>query len=240
MLLVYPDKLGSNFKIKMILDYLNHPYTYDINDDYDIVFNSSLAPLHRFGLNTDKFVINGRCNNVLKDYVDRVWGDVYGCCLTVNPLIHNGYCIEKPLTQGTNSGNVILCPHEKSQDKIYLRWVDTRDENGSLNDYRVVICDGEIVLVLIKKKQYDSFFSFDMKNFIQRPWEELFSVTEKNHILEFSDIVGLDFGEIDVLRSNFDGKIYVVDVNNLSGYGYFRDKEYVHYLSNIFKRAYLS
>ena len=42
-----------------------------------------------------------------------------------------------------------------------------------------------------------------------------------------------------VLRGNFDGKIYVVDVNNISGYGYFRVPAYLDYVSQKFKMAFL-
>jgi len=239
VLLIYPDKLPDTAKVKMILDHLEYPYTYDKNVRHKLVFNSTLKPNHEFGLETKKFVINGRCTNVLKDHVDKVWGKVYGSCLLINPRNHTGRCIEKPLGQGTNSGNIVMCPVEPKNGKVYLRWVDTRDEQGNLTDYRVVICDKQIILCLLKKKPSDRHFSFDNKEYIQVAWNYLFSVIEKDSILSFCDEIGLDFGEIDVLRSNFDGKIYVVDVNNISGYGYFRIPAYLEYVSQKFKMAFL-
>ena len=37
---------------------------------------------------------------------------------------------------------------------------------------------------------------------------------EVERLLEFCGAIGLDYGELDVLLDNGDGRIYVVDVNN--------------------------
>ena len=42
----------------------------------------------------------------------------------------------------------------------------------------------------------------------------VFSPKEIELLLRFSTAIGLDYGELDVLRDRLDGRIYVVDVNN--------------------------
>ena len=239
MILIYPDKLKDHYKVKMILDHLGYPCTYNTGDAYDVVFNSSQKELHEFDLKTTKTIINGRCNNVLKNNVDSKWEAVTGRGLSVNPMEFKGWCVEKTLKQGTNSGRFVMCPHPPKKDFGYFKWVDTRDENMMLNDYRMVICGGKVILCLIKRKPQDNPFRFSHTGYIKVNEMHYFSTGEINNIVTFTQAIGLDFGEIDVLRSNFDGEVYVIDVNNLAGYGYFRDKEYVKYVSKKFKEAFL-
>jgi len=238
VILIYPDKLKDHYKVKMILDHLGYPCTYNTGDAYDVVFNSSQKELHEFDLKTTKTIINGRCNNVLKNNVDSKWEAVTGRGLSVNPMEFKGWCVEKPLKQGTNSGRFVLCPRKPKLGFGYFRWVDTRDGYMMLNDYRVIICKGEIILCLLKSRPDNEPFRFSQYNY-DYVETSYFSKKEVNHILTFSRLMGLDFGEIDVLRSNFDGEIYVVDVNNLAGYGYFRNKKYLRYVSDKFKEAFL-
>ncbi len=239
MILIYPDKLIETSKVKMILDHLKYPYTYDVGTDHRLVFNSTFSPKHEFRLKTDKFVINGMCNNVLKDNVDKVWAETYGCGLRVNPKQRMGYCVKKTIQQGTNSGEIVRCPCEEEDGYVYLKIADTRDCDGIMSDYRLVICAGRIVLSLIKKKTELFKFRHEPTNYIRVSWADVLTTQEHDSVLLFASKMGLDFGELDVLRSNFDGKIYVVDVNNLSGYGYFRTHDYLEYLSNVFRLSYL-
>lgn len=46
------------------------------------------------------------------------------------------------------------------------------------------------------------------------PVTSVFSGIEKEKILAFTEKFGLDYGEVDVLRDNDDGRLYVIDVNN--------------------------
>jgi len=234
MLLIYPDKLFDMGKIKAILDYLKYPYTYNINADYNIVFNSNINAKHKFDLKTDKYVINRHCTNVLKDWVDERWGNVYGYNLRINPLKWSGHCVMKPIGQGLNTGKIVKCPSHELDNHISLKLVDTRISADTLCDYRVFIMKGQIVLILLKKKHIYNVFSNEYRYELVK---NIFTSKEKESILEFSSF--LDFGEIDILRSNFDGRIYVVDVNNLPGYGYFRDNVWVKYISEQFMKIFL-
>ena len=42
----------------------------------------------------------------------------------------------------------------------------------------------------------------------------MLSKDEQAKLLQFCRAIGLDYGELDVLRDNGDGRIYVVDANN--------------------------
>jgi len=47
-----------------------------------------------------------------------------------------------------------------------------------------------------------------------RETDDVLSKDEQAKILQFCRAIGLDYGELDVLRDNGDGRIYVVDANN--------------------------
>lgn len=236
MILIYPDKLAEIAKVKMILNYLKYPYTYDHKKNYNVVFNSSLAAKHEFKLKTNKFVINGKCNDVTKVNVDRLWGKITGRTLIVNPLDRKSYCIEKPDVQGENDGKIVKCPYHPKNGMIYQKIVDTRKDVETMQDIRVVIARNDIVMTILKpkKQMFRNLYEFEFVN-----KKDVFENWEISEILKFSNEIGLDFGELDVLRSNFDDKIYVVDVNNLAGYGYFRDRTKLIELSEIFKDKFL-
>lgn len=235
MILTYPHSLQARSKFKIILDNLSIPYTCDVNSDYDIVFNSNINPIHEFDLKTDKPVINRFCTNVSKDYVDKRWKSIYGHGLKVDPLTWGGYCIEKPQGQGTNSGEIVFGVHPK-EGMFYSKIVDTRMDATTLHDLRVVIMNGEIILILRKKKHIVNVFTNPHK--FEQMTINIFTDEEQDAILSFSSM--MDFGEVDIVRSNFDGRIYILDVNNLPGYGYFRDKKYIDLLSYHFNKYYNS
>lgn len=234
MILIYPDRLSDKGKMKMMLDYLHCPYTYNVGDNYDMVFNSSVNPKHTFDLDTDKFVINRNCNNVLKDNIDKLWFNVSGKSLKVNTDTFKGYCIEKPLTQGLNTGNVVKCPLSQKGGMMYQKLIDNRVDAHTIMDYRVVMMKQEIVLILEKKKSVTEIFGNPYR---YKEVDNVFSDEEIHRIKVFSEF--FDFAEIDVLRSNFDGDIYVIDVNNLPGNGYFRDKDLLDFVANKFKEYFL-
>ena len=237
MILIYPDKLLPASKIGAIFDHLKIPTTYDPNEKYDMVLNNTVASKHIFSLKTDKYVINRHCNNVLKDYVDKRWEKIYGYGIRLSPMLWTGYCIKKPLEQGTNSGEIIKCPTIAEEGYIYTKIVDTRISYDTIQDLRVFIMKGDIILTIIKKKSVVNIFENEYRyEFVDK--KDVFSDEEIEKILKFSEDY-LDFGEIDILRSNFDGKIYVVDVNNIPGYGYFVNTDILDYAAKQFKEHFL-
>lgn len=238
MILIYPDKLSEKSKVKMMLDYLQFPYTYNIKNKYDVVYNSNRKTKHDWSLKTNKFVINKDCNNTLKDRIDKLWEETTGRGLRIDPMTFKGFCVEKTLEQGTNSGKIIECPYKPKNGFIYLRWVDTRYTKEDIRDFRVVVIKGNVILVVVKPKKINELFGNALR-FEEIGIKDVFSEKDIHHISEFSRKMKLDYGEMDILRSNFDGRIYCTDVNQNPGYGFFREKKYLNHVSNIFRKEFL-
>ena len=126
------------------------------------------------------------------------------------------------------------CPLSQKDGMMYQKLIDNRVDAHTIMDYRVVMMKQEIVLILEKKKSVTQIFG---NAYRYKRVYDVFSEEEIYRIKAFSSF--FDFAEIDVLRSNFDGEIYVIDVNNLPGYGYFRDKDLLDFVATKFKDYFL-
>jgi glutathione synthase/RimK-type ligase-like ATP-grasp enzyme len=111
-----------------------------------------------------------------------------------------------------HDGRIISGPLRNRQPGVvYQRLVDNR-EGGHFAWLRPVILGGRIVLTYHKTNPPDDRFSFDAPPHTRLADPDAFSQEETDAILEFAARIGLDYGEMDVLRDT-DGAIYVVDVN---------------------------
>lgn len=82
-----------------------------------------------------------------------------------------------------------------------------------MQEFRVPIIGNQVPFVYRKERLIENRFS-SVNTFVEiLPRESVFSNKELMQIIEMSRIIGLDVGEMDVLRSKQDGKIYVIDAN---------------------------
>ena len=80
-------------------------------------------------------------------------------------------------------------------------------------DMRVPIFGSILPLVYHKTRSLEArFLTFHSAKL--RETDDVLSKDEQAKILQFCRAIGLDYGELDVLRDNGDGRIYVVDANN--------------------------
>ena len=155
--------------------------------------------------------LNARCLDISKSTVDRIWREVSGRGLSLDPLTTSGPMVVKSEENATHDGRIITGPiRERQPGFVYQRLVDNRvgDHFAYL---RPVILDGRIVLTYHKRQPARRPLRLPPpRTRIAEP--DVISVEEGNAILDLAARIGLDYGEIDVLR-DADGEIYVVDVN---------------------------
>ena len=154
--------------------------------------------------------LNARCLDISKSTVEQLWHEVSGRGLSLDPLTTSGPMVVKSEENATHDGRIITGPiRERQPGFVYQRLVDTR--RGDHFAYlRPVILDGRIVLTYHKRQPLDDRFGSHPRTWIAEP--DVFSVEEEKALLDLAARIGLDYGEIDVLR-DADGQIYVVDVN---------------------------
>lgn len=156
--------------------------------------------------------INGRCLDISKRSVDRLWSEVAGYSIAVDPLTSEGPIVVKPDENGTRGGKVVNGPlPARAPTVVYERLVDTRVGDRVLQ-IRPVILRGQIVLVYEKWRPYPHWFKGPELT-VPRTAADFFSVDEVGLLLRFAGAIGLDYGELDVVRDGQAGLIYVVDAN---------------------------
>lgn len=202
----YPDKLVPTAKVAYVLDYLGiktieKPAELNFHWDYKDVNEGHEG------------WINGRCKNVEKWYVDKIFTEVFGYSSLVDPS-KPGICVRKDNKQFSHSGMLMATPCKIEEGYIYQRYI-----NNVIGDWREVIrilIAKKDILILIKKQKNLIFDKGDYSS-VRPDWElKSINFREKENIIEFADKIGLDWGEMDAIRDK--EKLYVIDVNNIPGY----------------------
>lgn len=156
--------------------------------------------------------LNGRCLDISKSTVDRVWSEVAGYSISMDPLTTVGPIVVKPDENGTRGGRVVNGPLKaRTPDVVYQRLIDTRVGDRVLQIRPVILC-GRIVLVYEKWRPYPQWFKGPELT-VPRTAADFFSAQEAALLLRFADAIGLDYGELDVVRDGEGGLIYAVDAN---------------------------
>lgn len=187
--------------------------------DADIVFvfdDTTTTNVDLSQLGSDKLLINHRVTNVAKKHVGAVFSDVFGYDIAIDPLKFKGKGIRKSDENGTHDGKVLEFPiHEDKvvENFAYQRLVDTINEAGICEEFRVAYVFGRIAVVYHKFKAIERRFGTEYLDVKLKSGDDVFSQREVELLVEFCEQMGLDFGALDVMRDKHSKRIYVVDVN---------------------------
>jgi hypothetical protein len=156
--------------------------------------------------------INGRCLDVSKSTVERAFAQAAGYELAVDPLTYEGPMIAKSELNGFHDGAVVHGPlAQRRAGTVYERLVDAT-EGDILVTVRTPIVGRRIPVTMVKWRNRRNFFSgYALTE--PRPTDEVFSADEIDMLLRFAELIGLDYGELDVMRDRHSGLVYVVDAN---------------------------
>lgn len=161
-------------------------------------------------------VLNGQLASNHKSNVAAVFEAVFGYSLAVDPTAHAGPMVEKSEINALHDGRVVdgpLHPEEVQPGQSYQRFIDTRDEDGQVVDLRTPLYGGSVPFVYIKRRPVKDLFWTRTAATEICETADVYSPEELALLARFAAEIGLDYGEVDVLRDRRDGRIYVVDVN---------------------------
>jgi len=162
-------------------------------------------------------IINAASLDISKHKVNQVFAKVFGYPLAVNPLEFHGKIVEKSDRNASHDGRVLngpLKPAELLSGRVYQKAIDNSSNiDGLIVDHRMPVIAGVIPLVYLKYRPQQTRFSNKNSFAKLEKVETVFSSSELEKISLMVKEMGLDYGEVDVLRDK-DGRIYVVDVNN--------------------------
>ena len=159
-------------------------------------------------------VWNIDCRDIAKRTVDATMFDVFGYGVEIDPLTYRGKVAVKTDENARGRGAVVDAPIAATDPAhVYQRYVECTEHGRTVN-YRVPVIAGTIPLcyVLGREPAVEHLKTAATDCRLVEP-DALFSTTEQAKILQLCDRMGLDFGELDVLRDDADGRIYVIDVN---------------------------
>lgn len=190
-------------------------------------------------------LINGGSRDISKEKVEEVFRDVFGYGMRIDPRTFHGECVQKSNENATHDGKVVQCPREPEAGYVYQKLVDNR-VGDDVYDIRAEIAGQTIPFVLCRTRSIrDRFDNTETARIVET--REYLSEGEVGKVLLFCKKIGLEWGELDLLRDRNDGKLYVVDANNTTGgpqpgvhftYGEF--EAFVERLSRAFERAFAS
>lgn len=213
----YPSQPKPWYKIWNVTKYLGLRYSEDIRN-CDILFYFEDKSYSR--LQTDyiglpgKRTLNAYAHDIRKDKVARVFEEVFGYGLSIDPRCWRGLAVRKSLENGAHDGRIVVCPLEEPENSVvYQRVVNNSYDGVTVQDIRVPIIGEKIPLVYIKERLIENRFANENSRcFLQRT-DDALTEGEQERLLLMARRMGVDFGGFDVLRDRTTGRIYVVDVN---------------------------
>ncbi|WP_394694140.1 hypothetical protein [Hyphobacterium sp.] len=157
--------------------------------------------------------MNFGCCDVSKSHVADIFEQTFGYGIAVDPSSYVGPVVEKSEINGAHDGRVLQAPFEPKSGCAYQRLVDNRCGDNQVMDYRCVIVGREMPLLFVKRRKIGKRFTNINCDVRLVETSETFSETETAQLIEFAARMGLEWGAMDVLRDQMDGRLYVVDVN---------------------------
>lgn len=176
---------------------------------------SRLDPAAFRALTGGRPLINGSGFNCAKTLVQQRFFEVAGYPLAVDPCTFSGPMVRKSETNALHDGLVLQGPldiKDCSPGFVYERLVDNRF-GPSVLSVRVTITRTVSECCYLKTSKLEDRFD-NLTGSWLAPTEILFDRSEVQLIESFCQAMLLDFGQVDVVRDNASGRIYVVDANN--------------------------
>ena len=183
--------------------------------DIELYFYDKTNSNYQVSENPKKIVINKNCTDISKSNVDRVFLEIFGYSLSLDPKNFHGSILEKSEQNAKHDGKIINSSSlgfKIYKNKVYQKLINNIYNEFAI-DYRVVWVKDEIVLAYVKFAQKE--YRFKSKTVYSKIVSicSLFENEEISLINEFCKKFKLDFGELDILRDRDTKKIYIVDVN---------------------------
>lgn len=221
----YPDK--EPYLLTVILHILDYEVTRNPQDTFDVAslwedetFVEVPQSLQNIGGTMP--VINLRCTDISKERVEQAFVKVFGYSSLVDPSKYRGLCVKKPDLNAVRYGYVVDCPIDKAEDGfVYQKLVDARPDEYQ-REFRTPVIFGKIPAVYVSKRDYpvDDLKQQKRHQLTPSKTEDIYTPEEINQIAQFCDEIGMDFGELDILRDKHDGRLYILDANKTpAGYG---------------------
>lgn len=218
--LSYPDVIEPGAVLYKICDRLGYRLTQDPTEAADVIINWEDCSFRKAYTVLEERsrrqrILNLGCTDISKRRVEEIHQAVFGYGLAVDPLRHQGPCVKKSNLNAAHDGMIIQCPIDTVDDAyVYQKVIDNRPDELHVEDIRVPVFGEIIPFCYLKRRPIETRFSNENRTARLSEVDSVLSKRDVQLILELCRRIGLDYGELDVLRDKTDGRLYVVDVNN--------------------------
>ena len=163
-------------------------------------------------------LVNVHCEDISKDWVEQMHREVFGYSLEVDPTQYTGRVVQKANLNAQLRESVIECPiQEPAHGFVYQRLVTTPTEPDEYEEYRVAITEKEITYVVVKRRPLSHRFDRSAGYAIVKNADEVFSPEEQALIFKMCEKANFEYGDLDILREQSDGLIFIIDLNPTPG-----------------------
>lgn len=161
-----------------------------------------------------KYVNNSAFLSNNKTIIETAFKDVFGYSFDVDPETYSGEYVVKSNGNAAHDGKVMNAPTARIPGFVYEILIDNEVENDLVEDLRLPFIGGSMPFVYKKLRPKEKrFHNFAVQASVESV-SRFFSREECEMITRFCRRIGMDFGEMDILRNRKDGRIYIVDANN--------------------------
>jgi hypothetical protein len=215
----YPDLPHPRTTVLKILDHLEIRYITDLSGHCVCTFKWRDTTVYeldqKFLADFPNLTIHNRyCTDISKRNVAKIHWAVFGRHLSVNPRTFNGLIVCKSNRNAAHDAVVVEGPLKKvNSNRTYSILINNTD-GSEVIDYRVPIIRDTMPLVYIKRRPIEARFSNKNTSVVLSTPSDLFSCVERKKIVAFATAIGMDFGELDILRDIQTGLLSIVDANN--------------------------
>lgn len=159
-------------------------------------------------------VLNGRCTDIRKSIVDRVFAEVAGYSLDVDPRTYRGTMLRKSERNGTHDARLMEGPlDEADPGYVYQRLISYESLYGYAEWRTFIVGRMPVEAYVSYRPPDDRFRTLPSRSGLAR-LDETFTEKEGRVIAAFCERMKLDFGVLDILRDAQDGRMYISDCNN--------------------------
>lgn len=158
-------------------------------------------------------LINERCVDIRKSTVEAASITAFGYGLAVDPRTYVGRYVRKSEQNGVHDGTLIEGPREPEAGYVYQQLVDNIVDGDRVVDLRVPIVGRHIPFVYLRYGGVNERFNQVHDRIEMRTTTSVLAGQEIERLLDFCELIGLEFGDLDVVRDRQDGRLHVVDAN---------------------------
>lgn len=157
-------------------------------------------------------VANGGAADISKSHVDEIVRKVFGYGTGIDPQSFNGPCVRKSESNALHDGRVLICPTDPEPGYFYQKLIDNQHGTDQVADIRVMVFGDTIACGFNRYRSLHDRFD-NTQSVVMRNLDDILSADEQRDVLRFCKEFGVDCADLDILRDNKDGRIYIVDVN---------------------------